>query len=161
MAVWLTLSFIVVGCSPDGSPQTSSDCSAQVRVDGIAYTSHGYTDREASRHSVAEAAECHDVGEDAGGSVFPEQPRQVTTWSFRGYPPEEVLGVRFDKDSFAVFVADSVPLSERERIWRELAKSSPLSPRSHRQDRSLPGYPIPLDADTKPAHDARHGHARG
>lgn len=118
----LTLAFIVSGCSGDGGSQTSSDCSAQVRADGIVYTSHGYTERKASRHSVADQADCEDVGEDAAGSVFPEHPQQVTTWSFRGYPPEEVLGVRSDKNSLAVFVADSVPDAERERIYRELRR---------------------------------------
>lgn len=118
----LTLAFIVSGCSGDGGSQTSSDCSAQVRADGIVYTSHGYTERKASRHSVADQADCEDVGEDAAGSVFPEHPQQVTTWSFRGYPPEEVLGVRSDKNSLAVFVADSVPDAERERIYREFRR---------------------------------------
>jgi hypothetical protein len=125
VTVFLTLPFIVSGCSAKGSPETSSDCAAQVRAEGIVYTSHGHTDRGATKHSFAEAAECHDVGEDAAGSVFPTHPRQVITWSFRGYPPEEVVGVRVDQDSFAVFVADSVRLAERERIWRELAKPSP------------------------------------
>lgn len=122
VAISLTLSFIVSGCSRDGRSQTESDCSAQVRADGIVYTSYGYTERKANRHSVADRADCDDVGEDATGSVFPEHPQQVTTWSFRGYPPEEVVGVRFDKNSFAVFVADSVPDAERQRIYRDLSR---------------------------------------
>jgi len=43
-------------------------------------------------------------------------------WSLAQYAPEEVLAVRFDEDSFAVFVADSVPRQESERIIRELSK---------------------------------------
>lgn len=123
--VAVTLCLAMTGCAGSGGSQTSSDCSAQVRADGIVYTSYGHTEREASRHSVADRAECHDVGENAAGSVFPEHPEHVATWSFRGYPPEEVLGVRFDTDSFAVFVADSVPDAERANIFRELAKPSP------------------------------------
>ena len=88
------------------------------------YTSYGYTDRQARRHAAAQAAECDDVGEGAAGSVFPEDPRRVPTWSFRGQPHNRVLGVRFDKDSFAVFIAESVPIAERERIFRDLAKPS-------------------------------------
>jgi hypothetical protein len=57
--------------------------------------------------------------------VFPENSQQVTTWSFHGYPPEEVVGDRFDKDTFAVFVADSVSDAARERIYRELDQPSP------------------------------------
>lgn len=122
VAITLTLAFIVSGCSVDGGSQTSSDCSAQVRANGVVYASHGYTERTATRHSVADQADCEDVGEDAAGSVFPEHPQQVTTWSFRGYPPEEVVGVRSGKKSFAVFVADSVPDAERERIYRDLRR---------------------------------------
>lgn len=125
VAISLIVSSIVSGCSEDRGSPTSGDCSAQVRAGGITYTSDGYTDRKASRHAVADRAECEDVGEDSAGSVFPEHPQQVTTWSLRGYPPHEVVGVRFDHDSFAVFVADSVPDAERERILRELAKPTP------------------------------------
>ena len=125
VTISLTLSFTVSGCSGDGGRQTSDDCQAQLRADSIVYTSYGYAERNASKHSVAERADCHDVGEDAAGSVFPENPQQVTTWSFRGYPPEEVVGVRFGKDTFAVFVADSVPDAARERIYRELETGRP------------------------------------
>ena len=121
----LTLAFIVSGCSGDGGSQTSSDCSAQVRADGIVYTSYGYTEHQASEHSVADRADCDDVGGDAIGSVFAEHPQQVTTWSFRGYPPEVVLGVRSDESSFAVFVADSVSDADRERIFGELGQPPP------------------------------------
>ena len=125
VAISLTLSFAVAGCSGDGGRQTSGDCQAQVRADGIVYTSYGYTERNARKHAVAERADCHDVGKDAAGSVFPEKPQHVTTWSFRGYPPEEVVGARFDKDTFAVFIADSVPDAARKRIYRELDQPSP------------------------------------
>ncbi|MDO9354340.1 MAG: DUF6281 family protein, partial [Solirubrobacteraceae bacterium] len=123
VAMSLTLAFTLSGCSGGGGgSQTSRDCSAQVRADGIVYTSDGYTGRNASRHSVADQADCDDVGEDAAGSVFREHPRQVATWRFPGYPPEEVVGVRFDTNSFAVFVAESVPDAERERIYRDLRR---------------------------------------
>jgi hypothetical protein len=125
VSVAVTLSGVLVGCADNGGSQTSSDCSTNVRVDDNVYTSHGYTERKASRHSAADAADCHDTGEVPAGSVFPEHPGQVTTWTFRGYPPEKVLGVRFDIDSFAVFVTDSVPRAERERIFRELEKPVP------------------------------------
>jgi hypothetical protein len=120
VAILLTLCLTASGCSGDSGFRTSSDCSAQVRADGIVYTSYGYTERSARKHSVADRADCDDVGEDAAGSVFPEHPQQVTTWSCSGYPPERVVGVRVDRELFAVFVADSVSDSERERIDRDL-----------------------------------------
>lgn len=125
--VTIAIVLVVLGCTSDDTDSTSSaaDCASQVRLDGVVYTSHGYAERIATRHSAADAAECHDVGKDAAGSVFPARPRQVTTWTFGGYPPEKVLGVRFDQDSFEVFVADSVPRAKRERIFRELQKPRP------------------------------------
>lgn len=108
----------------DGAP-SSGDCSAQVRVAGVVYTSYGYSHRPATKHSVGEVADCDDLGPDGAGSVFSDRPRQVTTWSFREYSPEQVVGVRSDRDSFAVYVADAVPDVERDRIFRELAPPSP------------------------------------
>lgn len=129
--IGIVLAFAALGCtSYDTDASTgAADCAAQLRLDGVVYTSYGYTERQALRYAAADAAECHDVGEDAAGSVFPEHPRQVTTWTFRGYPPEEVVGVRFDADAFAVYVADSVPSAERERIFRELRQ--PTASRRH------------------------------
>lgn len=111
----------VGGCSTSGGQQTSADCSAQVRADGIVYTSYGHTERKASTHLSAEVADCDDFGRDAAGSVFSETPPKVATWTFAGYPPAKVLGVRVGKDSFAVFVADSVPPEERDQIHEDLA----------------------------------------
>lgn len=117
-------SLLVVGCAgkaPGG--HAAADCSTQVRLDDRVYTSYGYTDREGTKLSVADRAECHDVGPDAEGSLFPEDPEQVTVWSFEGYSPERVVGVRFDSDSYAVFVADSVPRTESDQIFEALRPS--------------------------------------
>lgn len=130
VTVAVTLNFVLTSCagtgssqtSANGRSQTSSDCSAQVRADGIVYTSHGYTERSATKHSSAEEADCEDMGPDAAGSVFPESPRHFTTWTFANYPPAKVLGVRSGKtDSFAVFVADSAPPDVRDRVYKDLA----------------------------------------
>jgi len=40
----------------------------------------------------------------------------------RGIRPEEVLGVRFDEDSFAVFVPDSMARRQVARLGRELGE---------------------------------------
>ncbi len=85
IALALTLPVIVSGCSGDDSPQSTADCEAQVRAGDTVYTSYGFTERNAARHSVAERADCEDVGEDVAGSVFSENPQQVNTWSFPGY----------------------------------------------------------------------------
>lgn len=89
------------------------------------YTSYGTTSREATRHVDADEAQCHDVGPNADGSVFADNPEQVRTWTFEGYSPDEVLGVKYGKDAFGVFIADNVPLDERERIYSELSGAEP------------------------------------
>ncbi|MBC9732419.1 DUF6281 family protein [Nocardioides marmotae] len=111
---------VAAGCSPAGSP-SSADCSAQIRVADVVYTSHGSTSRDATRHGRADEAQCHDIGPDAGGSVFADDPEQVRTWTFEGYSPDEVLGVKYGTNGFGVFVADTVQPDQRERIYAELS----------------------------------------
>lgn len=109
----------LAGCSDSGA-QTSADCEAQVRVGDVVYTAIGTTERRAAPHASAERADCKDVGEDAAGSVFSEDPDEVATWAFDGHSPDKVLGVRYGKDSFGVFVADSVSADGIERIFTDL-----------------------------------------
>src|SRR5690349_15313842 len=89
------LTVSVAGCG-EGGPETvtTADCASQIRADGVVYTSDGYSGLEAREHATAERAECHDVGPDAKGSVFPDVPDRVATWAFEGHPTDEVLGVR-------------------------------------------------------------------
>jgi hypothetical protein len=80
----------------------------------------GHTDQQPlTRLGTAEEAECHDVGPNAEGSVFPDEPRQAVVWSFEGYASEEVVGVRFDRDSFIVYVNASTPRHRAEVITRD------------------------------------------
>jgi hypothetical protein len=129
-AAWVVAGAVglaLAGCGAPGTGESTAaaDCANQVRVEGVVYTSHGYTDAPGTKLGTADWAECWDVGSPGReplGSVFPEDPRQVTTWSFEGYSSDQVLGVRNGNNPpFAVFVADSVPRAERERIFRELS----------------------------------------
>ena len=118
------LVFAVVGCSGNstGGQQSAQECTRQIRLDGVLFNGYGYTERPATRFSTADEADCDDVGPSPRGAVFSDDPPEVVVWSFAEYPPEEVLGVRFGEDSFAVFVAESVPRQEIDRIIRELSK---------------------------------------
>ena len=111
---------VTSGCEDRAT--VAADCTRQIRVGDHVFTSNGYTQRGATRHGAADQAECHDVGVDAPGSVFPADPQQVRTWTFDGYSPDKVLGVRFGEDGFAVFVADSVRDHERNRIFEALSQ---------------------------------------
>jgi hypothetical protein len=45
----------------------------------------------------------------------------VAVWTFAGYAPDQVLGVRLGQDSFVVFIAESVPRHQGDRIFSELS----------------------------------------
>ncbi len=95
-----------------------------MRADGAIYTSLGRIQHSAILYSSADEADCEDVGENADGSVFPEHPRQVRTWAFSGFPPEKVLGVRANRDSFAVLFADTMSPEQRDQIYQDLAEEA-------------------------------------
>lgn len=120
----LLVSVVATGCSQAGT-QSSADCPDQVRVEDVVYTSWGQTERPANSHAKADQAECDDAGESPNGSVFPDDPVQVRTWTFEGYPPEMVLGIRYDTNALGVFIADTVPVEERERIYEDLSGAQP------------------------------------
>ena len=127
-AVAVTLAFSLAGCAsstkaPEGS--TAYECTSQIRWHGVIYNGYGYTDQEATRLGTADEAACHDVGRDAPGSVFPDDPHQVAVWTFAGYASDQVLGVRFGQDSFAVFIAESLPRPQGDRILSELSEKRP------------------------------------
>lgn len=116
----LVAALAVVGCSTDELPV--SDCTTQIRVGSTVYSSYGFVEGPAVRHASADRADCEDVGEDARGSVFPEDPQQVRTWRFPGFSPDEVVAVRFDERSFEVFIADSLPAGERDRVGEAVSR---------------------------------------
>ena len=120
-ALVLLVALLLAGCGSDD--EGSADCGSQVRLDGVVYTSHGFTERGGERIGPVEVAECQDVGEDARGAVFPDDPRKVEAVRIPGHDTDEVLGVRFDDDSFTVYVAESVPDDEQERIYEELSNA--------------------------------------
>jgi hypothetical protein len=98
----------------------AADCGDQVRLDEVTYTGYGYTDRKPVPFAMAHKADCHDVGKDAPGLVFPDNPQQVEAWRFEGYSPKNVLAVPFRNDSYEVFIAESLPEAETDRILAEL-----------------------------------------
>lgn len=117
-ALLVVASIMLSGCSTGGASE--ADCQQQVRLDGVVYTGWSVAEVDAQRFGEAEVADCDDTDEDARGSYFAEEPEYVAVWSFDGYPPEHVLGVRFDKRSYTVFVDESLSDRDRDRIIRQL-----------------------------------------
>ena len=119
----LALAATACGVNASHSAISTADCTAQVRVRGVVYTAYGFTHHAATRYATADLADCHKTGKDSRGSVFPDSPDRVAMWSFREYPPDKVLAVRRGQGSFAVYVADSVPQSARDRISHALSNA--------------------------------------
>ena len=117
----LTVLLAVALCACSSPDETTADCSNQVRFDGTVYTGYAFTDREATEVGVADKTECHDVGEDAEGSAFGDDPEQVDVSSFEGYSADEVVGVRFDDQRYEVYFAESLSSRDIERISEELS----------------------------------------
>jgi hypothetical protein len=125
VAILAVAALPVTGCAVGQERAAAADCSARVRLDGRVYDEAGYVDRGATtRLGVADEAACHDVGADPEGSVFGDHPRQVTVWAFPGFAPEEVLGVRFDKETLRVFIVESLPRADVDNIVEELRQSA-------------------------------------
>ena len=108
----------LAGCS--GGGDTEADCAEQVRLDGVVYTGWSVTKRDAQPLGDAERASCDDTSREASGSYFADSPESVPVWSFEGYSPDEVLGVRFDKESYTIFIAESLPDGDRDSLLAEL-----------------------------------------
>ena len=117
-AILVVASMVLGGCSNGGA--TDADCQQQVRLDGVVYAGWSVTEEDAQRFGEAEVADCDDTSEDAKGSYFAGEPEHVTVWSFDGYPPNRVLGVRFDKQSYTMFIDESLSGRDRDRIIRQL-----------------------------------------
>jgi hypothetical protein len=100
------LSLVSAGC-PGDQGATSADCASAIRGDGTVYVEAGFTKHLAVASGQAERADCHDVGRDAPGIVFPGEPNAVNVVAFEDHDASQVLGVREGK-KIRVFVAEGV-----------------------------------------------------
>jgi hypothetical protein len=100
------LSLVSGGCTRDQGA-TSADCAAAIRRGGTVYIEAGFTKNLAVASGQAERADCHDVGRDAPGTVFPGEPNAVNVVAFEDHDASQVLGVREGK-KIRVFVAEGV-----------------------------------------------------
>ncbi|HEX6338261.1 MAG TPA: DUF6281 family protein [Jiangellaceae bacterium] len=117
----LAVVLLALTACADNDGQAAADCASQIRRGERVYTGYAYTDRVGTELGTAESAECHDVGEDAAGSVFSADSPQVDVWSVDSYSPDDVLAVPFDDDSFQVFFSESLSAEDVERIAEDLA----------------------------------------
>ena len=105
----------LVGCGRDQST-SSADCAAAIRKDAVTFVEAGFTSRPGINSGHAERAECHDVGRDAPGTVFPPDATNVDVVAFEGHDLGQVLGVR-EGTQTRVFIVEGV---ETEPVMNSL-----------------------------------------
>lgn len=96
MAVTAAAAACSAGQPGAGERSTSTaDCAVEVRVDGTVYVESGFAPRPPGRLlGTAELASCADVGRDAPGSWFGDDPQQVRVWAVPGRDPGDVVAIR-------------------------------------------------------------------
>nr|WP_224769492.1 DUF6281 family protein [Nocardioides ochotonae] len=83
------------GCSPSATGGgATADCTTAVRFEGTVYLEGGSTTRDAVSLGQGEESSCADVGRDAVGTYFADDPGQVALWSLGGFDPAHVVAVR-------------------------------------------------------------------
>lgn len=90
---------LLPGCS---SSTGAADCSTTVRYEGDVYRESGFTDTVAEEIGTADLADCDDVGVDAKGSHFPDNPEQVTVWSIPGKDSAQVIVIAYPDGGYRV-----------------------------------------------------------
>lgn len=103
----------------EGAPER--ECVPKIRLNSTTYTAAGYTEIRGTRFDTADAADCDDEGPSPRGSVFTGHSEQTHVWSLPGYSTDDVVAARFSEDSFTIFVADSMPRGEIDRVVGELS----------------------------------------
>ncbi len=102
---------------------TGGSCVAQLRLNGVVYDGWDYVERaEGQRVGLAEMASCDDVGRDARGSYFPDEPRTVEVWSLPPVETTKAVGVLQGR-GFTVYVAAGLSDEERQRVLEQLGLS--------------------------------------
>ncbi len=105
LVISLLLLMVPAGCSEAGS-DVASDCGLALRFEGVVYPEAGFAKSASKRVGEADFASCDDTGDDPQGAYFPDDPRQIEVWSFRGQDTDTVLGTREPNGEFRVFVAE-------------------------------------------------------
>jgi hypothetical protein len=102
----VVMGVLLTGCG--GSTTSASDCVTLVRQNGTTFREIAVTGHEATRAGQADRSDCDDMGVEARGAYFPADPDQVNVWTFDGFDPSDVIGVRHSDGKVGVFVAETM-----------------------------------------------------
>jgi hypothetical protein len=111
------------GLGPDSG---TSDCGSAVRFQGVRYDEAAYSAQLAvQRLGLGVHSLCGDVGPHPRGTYFAARSPQLSVWSFPGYDPSRVVGVRHRGHALVgVYLARALSPSEEQALMRSLARMS-------------------------------------
>ena len=81
---------LLLGCA---SSTGTADCATTVRYEGSIYRESGFTDTVADEIGMVDLADCDDMGADAQGSYFSDNPEQVAAWSLPGKDVARLIAI--------------------------------------------------------------------
>ena len=114
------------GTEPSRSVGEEGECQPRIRIDGVVYLGVGYledTDAAATPAGRGELSACDDEGANPQGAHFPATPETVPVFTFVGQPVDLVVGLEFPS-GYEVYVAESVPTSDRQEMLKSLSSSN-------------------------------------
>lgn len=124
MASALTLTVALSACSqPGGEGGASADCAVAVRFEGTIYVEAGFSRLAAEKLGSGDLSSCADVGRDARGMYFADDPAHVSVWSFPGFDSGHVIGVRESEQRVRVLFAENLPISAKRQIQSLVLRS--------------------------------------
>ena len=114
----LTMTVVFSACSQSASESTptAADCAVAIRFEGVVYVEGGFSQQAVEHLGRADRASCGDVGPDPRGNHFVDDTARVPVWSFPGYDPALVVGVRESGQTFRVLFAEDLPTSAKREI---------------------------------------------
>lgn len=98
------------------------ECQPRLRIDGVVYLGAGYledADTAVTPAGRGELSACDDEGPSPRGVHFPGTPETAPVFAFGGQSVHLVVGIEFPS-GYEVYVAESVPTSQRQEILKNL-----------------------------------------
>ncbi|MBY9076071.1 DUF6281 family protein [Nocardioides sp. WL0053] len=88
-----------------------------IRFEGVVYVEGGFSKQAVEHLGRADRASCGDMGRpDPRGTYIADDAARVPVWSFPGYDPALVVGVRESGQTFRVLFAEDLPTIAKREI---------------------------------------------
>ena len=109
-----------MGCSTAGTG--AFDCATVVRLGATEYIERGFTRDVGTPLGDADLSECDDVGADARGAYFPEDPTTVNAWAVPGFDTSDVVAITYNDRLYGVLVSEDAARHIQARVIEQFSK---------------------------------------